>query len=79
MFQNRVPHILAGDYTPRSAVNFFVKELGHRTRGGKRSTFPLPLTAAALQMFLMAAGAGYGGEGEAAVVNIFPGIVLPHA
>src|SRR4030067_3247485 len=26
MFQNRVPHILAGDYTPLSAVNFFVKD-----------------------------------------------------
>ncbi|MCW5622796.1 MAG: NAD-binding protein, partial [Burkholderiales bacterium] len=28
MFQNRVPHILAGDYTPLSAVNIFVKDLG---------------------------------------------------
>ena len=28
MFQNRVPHILAGDYAPLSAVNIFVKDLG---------------------------------------------------
>ena len=28
MFQNRVPHILAGDDTPLSAVNIFVKDLG---------------------------------------------------
>ena len=28
MFQNRVPHILAGDYKPLSAVNIFVKDLG---------------------------------------------------
>ena len=28
MFENRVPHILAGDYTPLSAVDIFVKDLG---------------------------------------------------
>ena len=28
MFENRVPHILAGDYTPLSTVNIFVKDLG---------------------------------------------------
>jgi putative dehydrogenase len=28
MFQNRVPHILDGDYTPLSAVNIFIKDLG---------------------------------------------------
>src|SRR5581483_11516806 len=36
MFQNRVPHILAGDYTPRSAVNIFVKDLGIVLEAGKR-------------------------------------------
>src|SRR6478752_3202083 len=28
MFENRVPHVLDGDYTPRSAVEIFVKDLG---------------------------------------------------
>ena len=28
MFENRVPHILQGDYTPLSAVEIFVKDLG---------------------------------------------------
>ena len=28
MFENRVPHVLAGDYTPRSAVEIFTKDLG---------------------------------------------------
>ena len=37
MFQNRVPHILAGDYTPLSAVNIFVKDLGHRARLGAQA------------------------------------------
>jgi 3-hydroxyisobutyrate dehydrogenase len=77
MFQNRVPHILAGDYTPRSAVNIFVKDLGIVLEAGKKSTLPLPLTAAAHQMFMMAAAAGHGGEDDAAVIKIFPGIDLP--
>jgi L-threonate 2-dehydrogenase len=77
MFQNRAPHILAGDYLPRSAVNIFVKDLGIVLEAGRKSTFPLPLTAAAHQMFLMAAAAGHGREDDAAVIKIFPGIDLP--
>jgi L-threonate 2-dehydrogenase len=77
MFQNRVPHILAGDYTPLSAVNIFVKDLGIVLDTAKKSAFPLPLTATAHQMFMMAAAAGRGGEDDSAVVKIFPGIELP--
>jgi putative dehydrogenase len=79
MFQNRVPHILAGDYAPRSAVNIFVKDLGIVLEAGKKSTLPLPLTAAAHQMFLMAAAAGKGREDDAAVIKIFPGVDLPRS
>ncbi len=77
MFQNRVPHILAGDYTPLSAVNIFVKDLGIVLEAAKRNTMPLPLSAAAHQMFLTAAAQGLGGEDDSAVVKIFPGIDLP--
>ena len=77
MFQNRVPHILAGDYTPLSAVNIFVKDLGIVLDTAKKAAFPLPLTCAAHQMFLAAAAAGRGGEDDAAVVKNFPGIELP--
>ena len=28
MFENRVPHVLKGDYTPASAVDIFAKDLG---------------------------------------------------
>lgn len=79
MFQNRVPHILAGDYTPHSAVDIFVKDLGIVLEAGKTSRFPLPLTAAAHQMFMMAAAAGHGREDDAAVIKIFPGIDLPRS
>jgi len=77
MFQNRVPHILAGDYTPLSAVNIFVKDLGIVLDYAKKSIFPLPLSSAAHQMFMQASAAGHGGEDDSAVVKIFPGIQLP--
>jgi 3-hydroxyisobutyrate dehydrogenase len=77
MFQNRVPHILAGDYTPLSAVNIFVKDLGIVLDYAKKNVFPLPLSATAHQMFMQASAAGHGGEDDSAVVKIFPGIGLP--
>ena len=80
MFQNRVPHIIAGDYTPLSAVNIFVKDLGIVLDSARKMTFPLPLTAAAHQMFLGAAGAGLGYEDDSAVVKVYQalsGIELP--
>jgi 3-hydroxyisobutyrate dehydrogenase len=71
MFQNRVPHMLAGDYTPLSAVEIFVKDLGIVLETGKAERFPLPLAAAAQQIFLMAAAAGFGREDDSAVVKVF--------
>jgi 3-hydroxyisobutyrate dehydrogenase len=71
MFQNRVPHMLAGDFTPLSAVEIFVKDLGIVLEAGKELRFPLPLSAAAHQMYLMAASAGLGREDDSAVVKIF--------
>lgn len=71
MFQNRVPHMLSGDYTPLSAVDIFVKDLGIVLETGKELKFPLPLSAAAHQLFLMAAAAGFGRQDDAAVVKVF--------
>jgi L-threonate 2-dehydrogenase len=79
MFENRVPHILKGDYTPLSAVDIFVKDLGLVLDTARRTKFPLPLSAAAHQMFMMASSAGYGGEDDSAVIKIFPGIDVPAA
>jgi 3-hydroxyisobutyrate dehydrogenase len=79
MFQNRVPHILAGDYTPLSAVNIFVKDLGIVLDYAKKSIFPLPLSATAHQMFMQASAAGHGQEDDSAVIKTFPGITLPAA
>ncbi|MGH1360461.1 MAG: L-threonate dehydrogenase [Burkholderiaceae bacterium] len=80
MFQNRVPHILAGDYTPTSAVEIFVKDLGIVLDSARSMRFPLPLTASAHQMFLAASAAGLGAEDDIAIVKNFErlaGIQLP--
>ena len=79
MFENRVPHLLAGDYRPRSAVDIFVKDLGLVLDSAQEAVFPLPLTASAHQMFKQASAAGLGREDDIAVVKIFPGINLPAA
>ena len=71
MFENRVPHILDGDYTPRSAVDIFVKDLGIIQDMARSAKFPVPIAAAALQMFLMTSGAGMGGDDDASVARIY--------
>jgi putative dehydrogenase len=77
MFENRMAHVLAGDYTALSAVDIFVKDLGLVLDTARASRFPLPLASTAHQMFLQAASAGFGREDDSAVIKIFPGIELP--
>ncbi|OJU09371.1 MAG: 3-hydroxyisobutyrate dehydrogenase [Caulobacterales bacterium 68-7] len=71
MFENRVPHILAGDYSPASAVEIFVKDLGIVQDMARGARFPAPLTAAALQMYLAAAGAGMGGDDDSSLARVY--------
>ena len=79
MFENRMAHVLAGDYTPLSAVDIFVKDLGLVLDTARASHFPLPLSATAHQMFMQASTAGFAKEDDSAVIKIFPGIELPAA
>jgi putative dehydrogenase len=77
MFENRMAHVLAGDYTPLSAVDIFVKDLGLVLDVARASKFPLPLSSTAHQMFMQASTSGYAREDDSAVIKIFPGIDLP--
>ncbi|MDH6421750.1 putative dehydrogenase [Polynucleobacter sphagniphilus] len=77
MFENRMAHVLAADYTPLSAVDIFVKDLGLVLDTARASKFPLPLSSTAHQMFMQASTAGFGQEDDSAVIKIFPGIELP--
>ncbi|WP_375450352.1 L-threonate dehydrogenase [uncultured Devosia sp.] len=82
MFENRVPHILDGDYAPKSAVNIFTKDLGIVSDIGRAETFPLPIAASALQMFLMTAAAGMGRDDDSSPARLIAqitGIDLPPA
>lgn len=82
MFANRVPHILAGDYTPLSSVNIFIKDLGIVLDAARKLAVPLPLAAAAHQLYLGTAGAGHGAEDDSAVIKLYAaltGITLPAA
>jgi 3-hydroxyisobutyrate dehydrogenase len=77
MFENRMAHVLSADYTPLSAVDIFVKDLGLVLDMARASKFPLPLSSTAHQMFMQASTAGFAKEDDSAVIKIFPGIELP--
>ncbi len=80
MFENRVPHILDADYSPKSAVDIFVKDLGIVQDMARAEKYPVPVAAAALQMFLMASGAGMGRDDDASVARLYAqvsGATLP--
>lgn len=82
MFENRVPHILNGDYTPLSSVEIFVKDLGILQDMARAERYPAPLAAAALQMYLATAGAGMGRDDDASVARTYAslsGAPLPAA
>ncbi|MCB8837548.1 L-threonate dehydrogenase [Aurantimonas sp. VKM B-3413] len=77
MFENRMRHVVDGDYTPTSMVDIFVKDLGLVTETGLALKFPLPLATTAYSMFATASAAGHGQLDDSAVIKVFPGIDLP--
>jgi len=80
MLENRAPHIVEGDYTPHSAVDIWLKDLGIVLDIAKDAKFGAPITAAALQQYMAASGSGLGGEDDAAVAKVYArnaGLTLP--
>lgn len=80
MLENRAPHIVAGDYAPHSSVNIWPKDLGIVLDIARKAQFGAPITAAAMQQFLAAAGMGLGAEDDAAVAKVYArnaGLTLP--
>jgi len=80
MFENRIPHVLAGDYTPLSAVEIFIKDLGIIQDMARAERYPVPVAAAALQMYLAASGAGMGHDDDSSLARLYArlsGAVLP--
>lgn len=80
MLENRAPHIVDGDYSPKSSVDIWPKDLGIILDIAKSAKFGAPLTAAALQQFLAASGSGLGSQDDAAVAKVYArnaGLTLP--
>ena len=80
MLENRAPHIIDGDYSPKSSINIWPKDLGIVLDIAKSSNFSAPITSTALQQFIAASGSGLGHEDDAAVAKVYArnaGIELP--
>ena len=80
MLENRAPHIIDGDYSPRSAVNIWLKDLGIVLDAASDIDFDAPITRTALNQYKATADMGLGGEDDAAVIKLYAeqnGIDLP--
>ncbi len=71
MLENRAPHIIEGDYTPRSTINIWPKDLGIVMDIAQNSGFSAPITEAALALFKEAAAQGLGAEDDAALAKLY--------
>lgn len=80
MLENRAPHVVEGDWTPRSAVDIWPKDLGIVLQAAREAGFAAPLCEAALLEFAKASDAGLGREDDAAVAKVYAaraGLSLP--
>jgi 3-hydroxyisobutyrate dehydrogenase len=80
MFENRMTHVLEGDYSPKSSVSIFTKDLGIVLDMARGANFPVPLASSALQMFLMTAAAGMAADDDSSVTRLYAklaGLTLP--
>lgn len=71
MLENRAPHIIDGDYTPRSSVDIWPKDLGIVLDIAASVDFKAPITTAVLQQFVTASEQGLGKEDDAAVAKVY--------
>lgn len=82
MLENRAPHIVDGDYSPKSQINIWPKDLGIVLDVARTAGFSAPITAAALQQYMVAVGMGLGPEDDAAIAKVYArnvGLTLPEA
>jgi 3-hydroxyisobutyrate dehydrogenase-like beta-hydroxyacid dehydrogenase len=80
MFENRMARVLAGDDSPRSAVDIFVKDLGLVTEMARGLNQPVPLASQAQQLFTAASAIGQGRADDGFVIRVWQaltGISLP--
>ncbi len=71
MWGDRGPRMMQDDPPVTSAVDIFVKDLGIVLDQGKAMRQGLPLSAAAMQMFLAASGLGHGQADDSQVIRAY--------
>jgi 3-hydroxyisobutyrate dehydrogenase len=71
MIANRGPRMLTEGTQASSAVDIFVKDLGIVLDAARASRFPVPVSAAALQVFLGASGAGFGKHDDSQATRFY--------
>jgi 3-hydroxyisobutyrate dehydrogenase len=71
MLRDRGPRMIEDTGAVTSAVDIFVKDLGIVADTGRHAGQPLPLAAAALQMFLAASGRGEGALDDSQVIRSY--------
>ena len=71
MLENRSPHIVEGDFSPKSALNIWPKDLNIVLEIAESSNFCSPMTIAALKQFNSAVSMGLGEEDDSAVVKVY--------
>jgi 3-hydroxyisobutyrate dehydrogenase len=71
IFADRVPRMLANDYTPRAAVDILRKDLSILLHTASHARFPTPLARAAHAIFEDASRLGHGDEDDAALIKVY--------
>lgn len=80
MLENRAPHVVAGDYTPKSQITIWPKDLGIVLDAAKSAGFEAPIAETALKQYQAAVEMGLGAEDDAAVAKVYArnaGVKLP--
>jgi 3-hydroxyisobutyrate dehydrogenase len=80
VFADRMPRVLAGDYSAKAAVDILAKDLGLALEAGAAAHAVLPICAAARQSYIATSALGHGQEDDAAVVKYYAevaGVDLP--
>jgi putative dehydrogenase len=71
MLGDRGPRMLEAEPEVTSAIDIFVKDLGIVMEAGRQAKAPLPLAAAAHQLFLASSGRGEGGADDSQVIRTY--------
>lgn len=70
-FEKRAPRMVAGDHTPHSTINIFLKDLDIAMDVARSLRFPIPIASMTHQMFTMAAGAGLGNDSDTTILKVY--------